>query len=68
MVSESVLEGEQVILNLKIPLGQTVYSDSKNDFTGEYINTIDLGKEPKGIYFVEMILGNERRARKLILE
>ena len=58
----------KLVLNITNELGETVYSENKKDFAGEYINTIDLSKHPKGTYFVEMISGNERTTRKIILE
>ena len=58
----------KLLLTIKDELGQTVYSENKKDFSGDYVNTIYLSKQPKGIYFVEMILGNERRTRKIIIE
>ena len=58
----------KLILTIKNELGQTVYSENKKDFSSEYVNTIDLSRQPKGIYFVEMILGSDRRTRKIIIE
>jgi hypothetical protein len=58
----------KLILNITNGLGAIVYSENKKDFSGEYVNTIDLSKQPKGIYFVEMILGSDRRTRKIIIE
>jgi hypothetical protein len=31
-------------------------------------NEIDLGPQPKGIYFIEILTGEKRTVRKLILE
>ena len=55
-------------LTIKNELGQTIYSESKKDFAGEYNSTIDLSNQPKGVYFIDMLCGNERRTRKIILE
>ena len=64
----SSTEKGKLLLTVKNQLGQTIYSETKKDFSGEYVNTIDLSNKPKGIYFVEMILGSERRSRKIIIE
>ena len=57
-------------LQLKITnsLGEIIYSESKKDFSGEYVNTFDLSQQPKGVYFLEAIIGEERRTRKIILQ
>jgi N-acetylneuraminic acid mutarotase len=58
----------KLTLNITNELGAAVYSENKKDFTGDYVNTIDLSSQPKGVYFVEMVLGSERRTKKIILE
>jgi len=63
----SAIKGK-FILNIMDELSQTIYTENKKDFSGEYLNTIDLSNQPKGIYFVEIFLGTERRSKKIILE
>src|ERR1051326_3715170 len=47
-------------LLIRNELGQLVYSESKRNFSGEFLETIDLSTQPKGIYFIEVTCGNER--------
>src|SRR6267378_4079780 len=56
----------KLLLKITNELGETIFSETKKDFSGKYVNTIDLSKQPKGIYFVEMIFGSERRTKKII--
>jgi len=59
---------DELLVTIKNELGQTIYTENKKDFTGKYVNTIDLSNQVKGIYFVEVVLGSERRSKKIILE
>ena len=56
-------------LQLKITdlKGKTIYSENIY-CNGEFKKEIDLGKNAKGIYFIDILCGNERRTRKIILE
>jgi hypothetical protein len=45
-------------------LGEKIYSSVINSNKLE----IDLSTQPRGIYFVEVMVGNERRTKKIILE
>lgn len=58
------------ILSLKITnsLGQMLYSEKIQGFNGELSKDIDLGKQAKGIYFVEILEGSKRTIRKIVLE
>ncbi|MGZ8553700.1 MAG: choice-of-anchor tandem repeat GloVer-containing protein [Chitinophagaceae bacterium] len=49
-------------------LGAIIYSESKRNVTGEYSGTIDLSKYPKGIYFLELVSGEERLVKKIVLQ
>jgi len=57
-----------LILNITNELGQTVYAESKKDFSGEYANTIDLSKQPAGIYFVKILADTRSATRKIVLK
>lgn len=63
----STLKG-RLVINVKNELGQNIYTDSKSSFSGEYDYTIDLSRQTKGVYFIDAILGDERRTKKIILE
>jgi hypothetical protein len=63
------LKGESPLtISIKNELGVTVYSENKKGFSGDYVNTIDLSKQPKGTYFIEMILGNQKQSKKIVLQ
>ena len=47
-------------------LGTEVYSETVNDFSGSYDNEIDLRKQERGVYLLQ-IIQNERVVRKKVL-
>lgn len=57
-----------LLVSVKNESCQTIYSEKKKDFTGEYNNTINLSRQPPGIYFIEVICGEERRVKKIVIE
>lgn len=59
---------QKLFLTIKNALGQTVYTDNNTNFSGTYNKTVDLGYNSKGIYFVEIICGNECITNKILLE
>jgi len=77
-INYSAAEKGSLQLNIIDAKGKTVYSETIVRFNGEYKKEIDLGRKAKGVYFVEMILGNpssqgyegrvEKRTKKIILE
>lgn len=48
--------------------GKLIYRDSRKQFSGSYTNIVDLSKQPQGVYFVEVVCGEERRTKKIIIE
>lgn len=58
----------QLQLSIKNQLGQVVYSFTSNDVQGKFIKDIDLGKQTKGVYFLEVIADEERLVKKVLLE
>lgn len=64
----SCLAGRDCILRIRDVHGQLVHSEIIAQGVGQFKKEINLGKKEKGIYFAEMIQGNERRTGKIILE
>lgn len=64
-------EGELSVkkMNLKIQntLGKTIYFTSATILSNVYKKSIDLSKEDKGIYFVEIIVDGKRSVKKIVL-
>jgi len=58
----------KLLVTVKNALGQTVYADNDTNFSGTYNKTVDLGNSVKGIYFVEIICGKDRRTNKIVFE
>ncbi|MBA3970882.1 MAG: T9SS type A sorting domain-containing protein [Bacteroidetes bacterium] len=65
---------KQLQLSIKNNLGQVIYTASDSNTGNEYKKTIDLSKESKGIYFIEVIVDvclpdsqGEKYVRKVIL-
>jgi len=61
-----------VIYNLLVHLndstGQTIYLDNQYLFSGHYKKSIDLKKQGKGTYFLEVIKDNEHLNKKIVLK
>ena len=47
--------------------GQIVYSDDRQHFTGDYKHSVDLSKEPKGVYLLQLITNKENMSKQLVL-
>ena len=55
-------------LKLTNVLGEVIYSESLTNFIGQYNNEIDLNKNPKGIYFLEISSPTNSYSKKIILQ
>ena len=58
---------KQIQISVKSQLGQVIYSVSDSNTGNEYRKTIDLSKENKGIYFVEIIADGKKSVKKIVL-
>ena len=56
--------GGTVMINIADAYGKPVYTETILEFDGEYNKTIDLREKEKGIYFVEIIIGREKRMKR----
>jgi PKD repeat protein len=59
---------ESMTLKLTNVLGEVIYSESLTNFIGQYNNEIDLNKNPKGIYFLEISSPTNSYSKKIILQ
>lgn len=60
--------GGILIINVINSKAETVYTETIEDFEGEYSNTVDLSKQEKGIYMVEIAAGKLKMWRRLLLK
>lgn len=48
--------------------GKVIYQENLSSFNGNYDNSIDLSKHPKGMYVLLIEQGNKRHAERLVFE
>lgn len=65
-VSFTVSETENVQLSLINILGQELYSEKKNDFSGVYTSHIDLSAYAGGFYFIRIKVGSTILTKKFV--
>ena len=63
--SEDIQDLEVRVLNV---VGELVYTESLEQFVGEYTKSIDLAAYTKGVYFLEITTNNGVVNKKLILQ
>jgi len=63
--SEDVQDLEVRVLNI---VGEVVFTESLEQFVGEYTKAIDLATYTKGVYFLEITTNNGVVNKKLILQ
>ena len=63
--SEDVQDLEVRVINI---VGDVVYTEDLQQFVGEYTKQVDLYKNAKGIYFLEITTNNGVVNKKLILQ
>ena len=64
----SVKEKCKLQVNVKDAKGQKVLSEIILQFIGDYEKNIDLSKQAKGIYFIEIIIDGKRTVRKIVVD
>jgi len=64
-ISEEIQSLEVRVVNL---LGEVIFTESKQEFIGEYSKQFDLATFPKGIYMLEIETQNGVVNKKLILQ
>jgi len=57
-----------ISLNIYNSLGELVFEEYLNNYSGEYNNTIDLDSYGKGIYFITISSENRIINRKIIIQ
>jgi hypothetical protein len=56
------------LICIKNTLGQTVHTSSLKELKNNSGKEIDISSQPKGIYFVELRSGNDRRVEKIVVQ
>lgn len=64
----NVVNGSDVEVRILNVLGSVVYSENLKNFKGTYNKKITLENVSEGIYFTDVIKGNERKVIKVTLE
>jgi hypothetical protein len=59
---------DKLSLTIKNVLGQSVFNKTYESFNGSLNETIDLSKQGKGIYFINITVGESEETRKIIVQ
>lgn len=59
--------GGTLIINITNTAGEKVFSELVEEFDGVYDRTVDLSKQQKGTYMIEIAAGTQRLLRRAIL-
>lgn len=62
-----VLQKNDVTLQISNLLGQVVFKETKNNYTGIYVNKINLNSFANGVYILNVKVGNKGYSRKVSL-
>jgi uncharacterized repeat protein (TIGR03803 family) len=58
---------ENLTLTVSDSNGKRIYTDSQKKLSGKYAKTIDLSKQSKGTYYIELIADGKKSVEKVIL-
>jgi hypothetical protein len=67
-VSVSTTSSEYLKIDVFNSIGQLLLSESKNKFSGQYTQTIDLTGFSKGVYLINTTIGTEVHTNKITIE
>ena len=49
-------------------IGEEIFNEELTEFIGNYRKTIDMNKQPKGVYFIEIMTPNGGVNKKIVLQ
>ena len=49
-------------------IGEEIFTEELTEFVGHYTKTIDMIKQPKGVYFIEVMTPNGGVNKKIVLQ
>jgi hypothetical protein len=49
-------------------IGEVVYTENLEEFTGQYTNIVDMNTQPKGVYFLEITTNTGGINKKIVLQ
>ena len=57
-------------INVKVinVIGEVVYTENLEEFTGQYTNIVDMNNQPKGVYFLEITTNTGGINKKIVLQ
>jgi hypothetical protein len=67
-ISFSLDETQSFDIKLLSVTGEVVYVESTNEFSGNYVNTIDLSEIAKGVYFLNLTNNKGTVNKKVIIK
>jgi hypothetical protein len=57
-----------LLVHLNDSTGNTIFLDNQYQFKGQYNKSIDMKKQKKGTYFLEIIEDNKHTNKKIVLQ
>jgi hypothetical protein len=67
-ISFHAVENQSLAVRMISATGTLVYAESANDFSGYYVNTLDLSNFSKGVYFLRLTNDNGTVNKKVVIK
>jgi hypothetical protein len=61
-------EAQTMTVKVVNMIGEQVFNEELTEFIGNYRKTIDMNKQPKGVYFIEVMTSNGGVNKKIVLQ
>lgn len=65
-IDAELLESGDIELNIANAIGQKIYNNRFENVFGQFLFEMDLGDQPDGIYFLDILLNGKRKVVKFI--
>jgi hypothetical protein len=62
------LNKDNYVLEIKNTLGQLIFKETLNGFSGKYSRKIDMGEYGKGFYMMTFSNSSDKQLRKIIVQ